>query len=178
MMKQENIAELFDLKQKFLRLIPHPKLILSARKKASRYTMQSEQITEMSDVELGERDAVLNAHDFLNQRITEELSLKHRIALANTFDELEMLLSELFKFQVSLCLKLQAYLPKNSTGLNDQDIKMSEPFDLYEIYKTIKSLGTDKEVREKIAAEIKDTTFEKSAITKACLRANKIIRNG
>ena len=79
---------------------------------------------------------------------------------------------------MTICLKLQTYLPDSEEELADSEIKMSDPFDLYALLKSLSGLNTDEEIREKIKVELRDHTFENSAITNACLRANKIIANG
>ena len=176
--KDESINVLFELKQKFLRLIPHPKLILSAIKKASRQNQNSEPIEQANSVKLEVADEKLSLKDFLNYRITKELELKKIITDAETFEGLADDLRILYRHQVTICLKLQTYLPDSEEELADSEIKMSDPFDLYALLKSLSGLNTDEEIREKIKVELRDHTFENSAITNACLRANKIIANG
>ena len=171
-------TELFDLKQKFLRQIPHPKLIRSAIQKAMRKSEIELEVPDLKAIHLTIDQKAAELIPFLEKAITRELAFKQQVAHARSFEDLSQSLLWLFKHQVKLCLKLQHFLPANHAELKDTDIKMSDPFDLYAILKSIDTNQKDSEIQQQLLTELNQGTFEWSQLATACLRANKIIKHG
>ena len=171
----ESKMALFDLKQKFLRQIPHPRLIQSAMKKAARFDDQKYEEQTLSAVKLtkNQKDAYLT--DFLEQAILRELHLKHQISLANSFSKLIAALQDLYEHQVQLCWKLNGYMTVDFESTHLDAIKMSDPFDLYEILKAVDKGMSKEMIQEEIKNELSQKTFEPGVLATACLRAYKII---
>jgi hypothetical protein len=174
----ESKMALFDLKQKFLRQIPHPKLIQSAIKKAARHHGSHYEEQTLLSVKLNASHQQQLLADFLEETIARELRLKHQISQANSFGRLIEALEDLYLHQVQICLKLQSYVNVELSDQHKQAIKMSDPFDLYEILKSIEKEMTNEAIQEVLQNELSQNTFEPGVLATACIRAQKIIKHG
>jgi hypothetical protein len=168
--------QLFEQKQKFLREIPHPKLILKEMKVLKRINPELD-ITPLTygriEMLTEQRDASLKS--FLDRHINDTLQIKHSISLAQSAEVLFEILQGLFISHVRLLKKLQSYLCKFQDGI-DEDIKMSVPMDSYAVLKRITELNLkENEIKDYLCKEIKAQEKPLDTIAINCLRANKIL---
>lgn len=167
---------LFEIKQKFLREIPHPKLILKQIRILERKGEISPAFDENNQLDAVNREFELVA--FLEKHIQKELQLKYEVSRSETYLQLRNTLVELYQNQYQLFKKLQSYLPQKETYL-DEDVKMSDPFDVYEILKSIKRLDLkESEIKAYICVELDTETKNFTTVITTILRANKIIAHG
>jgi len=172
-------VELFEIKQKFLREIPHYKLIAREIKSIEfKCKIRPTDFEEIQSIKINDSIKKEHLKDYLENHINAELALKHKIALTETFKGLNDHLKVLYQLKIQLLKKLQSYL-QVSNNLPDKDIKMSTIIDPYKVIKTIDELMLDEN-------QIKDYLCDKLTVVKpdfdplleACLRANKIILHG
>ncbi len=171
--------ELFAIKQKFLRVTPHPKLILKEIKHLTRKgnlaVLDSEDFLSSA---LQQQVSKVPLTDFLNDAITNGLRLKHQISQCDTYDHLRTVLIELLKRQWELLLKLKSYVTEIPLGA-DKEIKMSDPIDSYELLKGIQKLNLDEnEINHYLCRNINAFEGPTDSVTQIFLRANKIVNHG
>ncbi len=161
---------LFDVKQKFLREIPHPTII---RKNAERlassikFDLVFETQTEALDDKLEE---------FLEATISELMSVKLKVSNSPDARELSQSLLELWKVQTKLIKRIADY----DIGIKHEKfdaVKMSEPLDPYKILKYLKSSDiSESEINDYLCVAFEKLDSEPlSILTEAVVRAKKII---
>ncbi|MEZ4923376.1 MAG: hypothetical protein R2780_09420 [Crocinitomicaceae bacterium] len=161
--------DLFEIKQKFLREIPHPKLI---QKQIDRLkAFHCSEYVEHLEYEM-------ELMPFMESYLGALMPLKLRISNAQSGDELLTALAQLQSFQLLLIKKLSAYYIYD-VKVDDGSVKQSDPFDVY-LYMKELQLANVKE------NEIKDYLWQQFAkndpnlfsdFAKGVLRARKIEGN-
>lgn len=164
--------QLFELKQKFLQQVPHPKLILKNIQVLANHLG----IDFQSNV-AGNHQG-LNIIDFLAFYDAQLLKLKLEIANASDESELFQGLAVLYHLHQELIERLADHCPEQNDVLTDE-IKQSSPFDVYAIQKELRLNHLDE-------TEIKDYLYKQfnaikqadwGEFTKSVIRANKIVQN-
>ncbi len=175
-MTEELRLQLFEQKQKFLREIPHPKLILKEIKKLEHtLNLQEKSQLNYSVVVITEEVLKQELEAFLEGYISDQLQLKHKVSIAQSASELHAVLISLYQFQVMLLKKLQSYVSKTLI-IEDKEIKMSTSIDAYNILKRIRELNLkEKEIKDYLCDVIKAQKKPFDTLVENCLRANKII---
>lgn len=173
------LFELFDIKQKFLREIPHPKLILKQIKKIEmNQGYNAPRALDYSSYPLTKSNEELTLVQFLDEHIHAGLGLKHQISLSNTYDQLKDSLAQLIDHQVQLMRKLKTYLPFMDS-YPDQEIKQSKPLDPYAVLKLIQKQNLkENEIKNYLCILLKAGEENSNTLLEACLQANKILGNG
>lgn len=169
--KSLTVEELFELKSKFLRDIPHPKLIFKAIKSI-------------------DRDAALPAYGDLNvegdlSQVLERyskvvLELKFRITQSKSSEELLAALNELLYEQMYLILGLSAYVPDDILP-KFADVKQSGAIDYYLVKKWQSTLeNADNKIKDYLCTQFNahKNGEEVKALLVPFVRAKKIVQNG
>ncbi|NOQ72040.1 MAG: hypothetical protein GQ574_08570 [Crocinitomix sp.] len=175
-MTEELKLQLFEQKQKFLREIPHPKLILKEMRILQRINPELD-LTALTfeKIKMNADEKSTPLESFLESHILNELLAKQKISQALDVSPLFEALHNLFKQQVLLLKKLQSYLPTIAEGI-DKDVKMSVPFDTYNMLKRIRELNLkEKEIKDYLCNVIKAQEKPFRILVENCLRANKIL---
>ena len=175
-MTEDLKLQLFELKQKFLREIPHPKLILKEIKILKRINPEidfSELRYDQVEMNATEKSGTLES--FLENQVQKELQDKQSISQALDTETLFQSLFTLFQHQVVFLKKLQSYLPVIAEGV-DKEVKMSSPFNAYHLLKRIHELNLkENEIKDYLCRVIKAQEKPLDIIAINCLRANKIL---
>ena len=160
--------QLFEIKQKFLQLIPHPKLI---QKQIDRLREFKAEEFDIEDYNLNEQAELL---DFFKQYITVLLNLKLKIAHSNEGGQLRQYLQVLRDIQVCLIKKLIVYIPENCE-VDDSSIKQSDPFDAHAYAKELQLENVqENEIKDYLCMQFNKETSVHSELAKGVLRARKI----
>ncbi len=175
-MTEELKLQLFEQKQKFLREIPHPKLILKEMRVLKRINNELDLTALTFDqIELITEQNENSLESFLDHHIQDTLRIKQNVSQAQSVDLLFETLHVLFISHVVMLKKLQSYMTCFEEGI-DQDIKMSVPIDTYTVLKRIHELNLkENEIKDYLCNEIKAQEKPLDAIVINCLRANKIL---
>src|SRR5690606_15342617 len=104
-MTSPSVEQIFEIKQKFLREIPHPKLIM---KQINR--LDEQPVSEEEVVKIDFSDGLLL---FLEQYMSTLLEIKLKIANAAEAVELRKYLINLYFLQQQLITNLSVYYPAN-----------------------------------------------------------------
>ena len=165
-----NLSEeaIFEIKQKFLREIPHPKLI-------------QKQINRLKEFELEgmmrinyELDQHSDLIDFFKQYIAALMTLKLNISNANDGVVLFRHLCNLKNLQETFIKNLTLYHPENCSG-DDSEIKQSDPFDAYTYLKELQVQNVqENEIKHYLCTQFEQAPESYSELAKAVLRAKKI----
>ncbi|MEO9531466.1 MAG: hypothetical protein ABJG68_14275 [Crocinitomicaceae bacterium] len=160
--------QLFDIKQKFLRTIPHPKLILK----------QILRIDKSFEFKHGDYSHSKTLSDELNEYESDLLRLKLDISNAKEASALSNSLKNLLQLQYQLIYKLSSYAPISELD-QETDIKMSDPFETYELFKFLKANDiTESEIKNYLCKELKsEIEGPFSILVTSVLRAKKITAN-
>ena len=179
MTSQDLRFELFDYKQKFLREIPHPRLLAQqAYQLRIKGKLDHTDKKTYATVALTPEDQAEDLMRFLENLIQEELRLKHQIAQAAGYEELVDTIERLFDLRVRFLLKLQSYLTPQAS-FPDEAIKMSTSMDVYAILKWIQTLNLkENEIKNYLCREIEKGAQEADILVNSCLQANKILQYG
>lgn len=173
-MTEDEELELFTIKTKFFREIPHPKLILKAINQVEKLMNQPPMYDDHL-IDFGQSDlvSVLKAH---SEKI---VALKTAIAHAEKAEEVFLALNELYHWQWSLILRMTLYLPEHA-NYPDAEIKQSDPIDSYTVLTFIKTKGlAENQIKAYICNELETTKPDQfSILTKCCLQCRKIVANG
>lgn len=178
-LKQSALSEdetrdlLFEVKSKFFNGIPHPQLI---RKYYNLLIVKSNLNREFkNEINLPE----ISIKEFVKIVYDRIIVLKNNVATENSVEALAMTINELYLVQYKLIEQLST-LYINSERVDWDKIKMSEPYNHYELVKFINNLGENNdEIKQYICNEIEglpDTSW--SVLTKAVLQSHKIIKHG
>lgn len=162
-----NTEDLFEIKQKFLRTIPHPKLILKQiLRLKSEFEVEELTLTDSSLVEV------------LTDYIDQEMRLKLGIANAQDAESLSSLLISLMNLHNSLIAKLASY--STSDLIIPSTIKMSDPFDAYALLKSLKALDLNETEIKQYLCTAQDASTDKmnTELYIAVVRAKKIEDHG
>jgi hypothetical protein len=165
--------QLFDIKQKFLYEIPHPKLILKEVKKLEKYFHENcENLGPNLSLELPLLEYLIAHQD-------ELLSLKFQIANSSEGHHLLCLLKELFRKQSFLIQKLNQYYSSMIT-LSGEQIKQSDPFKVHDIIKELRASDlSETQIKSYLCSSSeKKEDIALSYLEIAVIRANKICKNG
>ncbi|UKN02672.1 hypothetical protein K6119_03985 [Paracrocinitomix mangrovi] len=166
---------LFDVKQKFLREIPHPKLI----QKQIDYLQVKFQLVETDNVFKPIDTASLV--DFFEEYISLLMPLKLRVSNAKDAAKLNSQLLKLKHLQQNLIENLAALVEEIDFDIEKySSVKQSEPFDVYQFSKELKekALKTDNEIKDYLCQQIESKEAEElSELTKGVVRAVKILQN-
>lgn len=161
---------LFELKQKFLRDIPHPKLIL---KQIERLKVHDPEQFESVDFEPNQP-----LREFLKEYIDAILDLKLKVSRAQEANVLSKQLIVLRCWQLELINKLSHYCPERE-GVPDDEIKQSDPFDAYAYLKELNvSEIQENEIKNYLCARIDQDPDAYSELLNGVLRARKIVEYG
>lgn len=176
---EENKLALFNIKQKFLREIPHHKLILkSINQLKQKYNFTIATLPTLQTAKLSAEQTAMPLVDFLNQHIQNSLNCKHQISLTQHPNELVYQLIDLLNIQLVLIVKLNAYLPQKIKR-NADAIKISVPIDTYFILKTISALNIEeKEIKNYLYTALNDTNKELTPLAIVFMRIHKIVVHG
>jgi hypothetical protein len=160
--------QLFEIKQKFLRTIPHPKLILK----------QILRLDKGFSFKAGPKVSASNLIDYIEGYEIELLAIKLKISNAKDDTALLTVLVDLLSSQYSLIQKLASYCPKLENEL-EYKIKMSDPFETYAIFKFLKEEELkESEIKNYLYKELEnDRAKEPSVLAVSVLRAKKITAN-
>ncbi len=165
---------IFDLKNKFLGLIPHPKLITKAIKQAQvkgGLTHSIEDIAHSLTDEIGAQDL----NEFLRYAIHESLQIKQVIASASSYASLAIALERLLLNQLNLIHKLNLYAPKIEEH-RLESIKVSEAIDPYAVLKMIQQRNLkDDEIKNYLCTQIDQNDLNDLVVI--FLRAHKIVQH-
>jgi len=174
--------EVFNMKNKFLRILPPIPLIENYCKKLEKIQMAfrffyplNHSINFINPVLLS--DEGLN--EFLNQYQTELSKIKLQIANADSSELFILVLQHLISFQKNLHLRFDEFYHETFEDSKEL-IKISEPIDIFEIQEELKSnfLSENSQIKDYICKKIKDKEFESSALSKMVLQSNKILNYG
>lgn len=163
--------QLFEIKQKFLREIPHPKLIVKQLKFLN---------VETPDLSEGSYAEPEQLAENLNTYISNLMQLKLSISNAASGLDLGSNLVQLHALQSQLIAKLSSYCPESYELFEEDGIKQSDPFD---VYSYIKELGTqglqENEIKDYLCKqfELADPA-QFTELAKGVVRARKIIAHG
>ncbi|MBI3133065.1 MAG: hypothetical protein HYZ14_00175 [Bacteroidetes bacterium] len=171
-MTEDQELELFTIKSKFFREIPHPKLILKAIGQVEKMVQAVPVIPALPDFSKADLTTLLQAHS------DAVYALKSAISKAEKPAGLYLSLNELYQWHVMLITRLSSYLPEG-IELPDQDIRQSDAVDSYRILQYIKSAGlSENQIKTYICAEIEaKEPKEFSPLTRVCLQSRKIHSN-
>jgi hypothetical protein len=173
-MEDEIDDRLFEIKARFLRDVPHPKLIQKGMEQAR--ALAGVQLTAFESAE-NLPDTDLSA--FLTGTVERILKLKLAISQAVTPAELYAGLKGLYETQLALLQKLASYLPVME-DYPDKGLKISDPVDGYPVWRFISTYGlSEDEIKPYICRSLENEkahgTYD--VLTTACLRSRKIITN-
>lgn len=172
-MTEEEKLDFFELKQKVLGEIPHPKLIVKYANQAGNKVgippfLIRKEIFEIQSIALV---------DFLENQLNKTLILKQKIANSVHFNQLNELLIELYKLQMLFFQQLKSYLPTD-VKFEDETIKMSLPIDPYQLLKRIRERNlNENEIKPYLYTQTVTKVATTDELTAAFLRANKIIEH-
>jgi hypothetical protein len=173
-MTEDQELELFTIKTKFFREIPHPKLILKAINQVEKL-LDHTPLFDIGVIDFGQADltSVLKSHS------DKIFALKTAIAHAEKPEELFLALNELYQWHWALILRMSQYLPEQ-TVFSDEGIKQSDPVDSYAVLTFIKSTGLpENQIKTYICNELETTKPDQfSILTKRCIQCRKIVANG
>ena len=160
--------QLFEIKQKFLQVIPHPKLIQKQIERLKKFELDGIPIKEIALQRKG------TLQNFLSDHISESLNMKLKIANAKNGGDLYQYLCVLKKQQNLLIQKLISYFPQN-VEVNDSSIKQSDPFDTYVYLKELKDQNVkENEIKDYLCTQFRKEPSMQSELAKGVLRARKI----
>ena len=160
--------ELFEIKQKFLREIPHPKLI----QKQINHLNEKRTDEVLLENPIDESKDILS---FFNNYIRILLALKLKIANAKDDNELYGFLKELYQLQLTLIKYLSDLLPEK-IDFDDRNIKQSDPFDIYVYVKELKDQNVkENDINDYLCGQFELEPVRYSELAKAVLRARKIV---
>jgi hypothetical protein len=160
---------LFEIKQKFLRVVPHPKLI---SKQLNKLGVQEDEVRPISS----SGDMIV----FMRYYLDTLMPLKLGIANGKTSEEIGKKILDLLHLQRSLIHELSSCFPEVIMEIDDSQIKQSSPFDVYQYIKELQGLhiGQD-EIKQYLCEQFKkNDPSEFSEFAKGVLRARKIEGNG
>lgn len=173
-MNEDQELELFTIKTKFFREIPHPKLILKAINQVEKLMNHTPLYDNFAN-DFGEIDlaAALKSH------AEKIVALKTAIAHADEPEPLFLALNELYEWHWSLILRMTLYLPVMA-DYPDAEIKQSDPIDSYTVLTFIKAIGlSENQIKTYICNELETTKPDQfSILAKCCLQCRKIVANG
>ena len=168
-MEKITLEELFEIKQKFLRVIPHPTLIAKQLKKLG----QPIELLKIQEFNLKELKLTLDSYT------TDLLNLRLAIANAQNSDFLVQELIKVYYLHWELLFTLAHYCPEDGS-INSVDVKLSDAFDTYDLSKFIVTQGIQEtEIKEYLCKDLMiNAPFNCSPLLLAVLRAKKIVNNG
>lgn len=174
--------EVFNMKNKFLRILPPIPLIENYCKKiekiqtAYRFFYPLNHSINFNNPILISTEGL---NDFLNKYQTELSKIKLEIANADSSERLILVLHHLITFQKNLHQKFNEFYQETFEDSKDL-IKISEPIDIFEIQEELKSnfLTENSQIKDYICKKIKDKEFESSPLSKMVLQSNKILNYG
>ena len=166
-----DIQALFEIKKKFLSVVPHPKLIKSAIKRL--YIVD----VDLPTTELeGQPSELIHFLEFYIDRL---MKIRLRIANATNEENLAKALIDLFALHHQLLQKLASYNTELSQ-LSDEELKISQSVDAYEILKFVKEeIGDENQIKtylRSLKSEVKPEDWK--PLEREVLRSAKILREG
>ena len=172
-LKELSSQQLFEIKQKFLMDIPHPKLI---QKHLTSLSKQPDLKIDSSNLGIDKTASLL---DYLKSYLDELMPLKLNIANANTRSELRNCLKNLLVIQSNLIQKVASYYPAEAKIESDK-IKQSEPFNVYNYIKELeKEQIEENQIKSYLCLQFEASESDKlSEFGKAVVRAKKIDEHG
>jgi pseudouridine-5'-phosphate glycosidase len=171
--------EIFAIKQKFLQTIPHPKLIVKQIKRVEQIIENQGAVAlEVAENPMVDIELSINLDIFLEEYTNQLLKLKLQIANSSRAQILRNYLVTLEKLQNQLITKLAQYAPKDTENVG-VEVKMSTPFDVYEILKFIQAEKLEEnQIKPYLYAQITGLSSELNPLLIACIRAEKIEQHG
>lgn len=166
-----SVDQLFEIKQKFLREVPHPKLITAQLKRLGVSDVVSHDKIKLSQQSLPH---------YLEKYLNDLMPLKLKISNANSKEELAELLLQLLHKQTRLIRVLASFYP-DEVKMNDADVKQSERMDVYAVLKELQEhqLESENEINTYLCKRLE--TAEKndlSGLTRLVVQAKKIVNHG
>lgn len=176
---EENRQILFEIKQKFLREIPHHKLIAKQIKQLDvKFELDKVALPSLLETKLSEENHTLSLVDYLSAYIQINLKRKHQISLALEPLTLRNELIELIREQFQFLLKLNAYVVLEKE-IDLSSIKISDSIDAYFVLKSILQLNLqENEIKNYLCDIIKIENGEESPLKEVFLRVHKTILHG
>lgn len=172
-MTEDEELELFTIKTKFFREIPHPKLILKA----------INQVEKLISIPPMLKNAEINFDrsnlaDVLKSHSEKIYALKTSIAHAANPSDLFLALNELYEWQQALVIRLNQYLPVEA-NYDFPEIKQSDPIDSYAVLTFITQHAlAENQIKTYICNEVEaKNPKEFSILTRVCLQCRKIVAN-
>ena len=173
-MNEEEKYVLFELKNKFLGPVPHPKLIVKAIKQAY-----------VKSGMIADKELVYHTHNrhfdtlhldlFLQEIVTDLLQIKHAISTADSYHRLGEGLERLLVNHLNLIHKLNSYVAKSITNVGES-IKVSGSIDAYHVLKMIQQRNLkDHEIKNYLCNQIDQDNSDE--LLEIFLRANKIAQH-
>lgn len=165
---------LFELKNKFLGPVPHPKLILKAIKQAY---VKSGMIADKELVSYAHNRQFdpLHLDLFLQETVIDLLQIKHAISTAFSYHSLGVGLERLLVNHLNLIHKLDSYVSKSITN-EGESIKVSGSIDAYHILKMIQQRNLkDHEIKNYLCKQVDQDDSDE--LLEIFLRANKIAQH-
>ena len=167
----DNLEELFEIKQKFLRVTPHPKLIKKQIDKLDKLVQEENDIRIITS----ELDTSSSLADYLENYIAKILKIRLEIANAKEAVCLKNNLKELLLLQESLILKLASYAEEIEITQFD-NVKMSDDFGAYAILKFIRVENIEEnKIKPYLYTQINTDLKTEKPLLIACVRAKKIL---
>lgn len=171
-MTEDQELELFAIKSKFFRDIPHPKLILKALN-------QVEKMVNYPPLVSDEVLPINSLEERLQHHSDRSYALKSAISRADRPETLYVCLQALYTLHQNLVDTLASFVPEGVT-LPETTIKQSDPLDSYKVLAFLKEAGlAEDQIKGYICAEMNKGLDEPlSLITRVCIQAVKINSNG
>ena len=163
---------LFEIKQKFLREIPHPKLIQKQIDRLKEFEKEGMR----ADVHLSQGE--LKLIPFLENYIAVILTLK--LGISNAVDGSALLSSliNLNSVQLALIAKLASCMPEEAE-FEGEKIKQSNPIDAYKLLKELTDNGVDdKDLKDYLCTQLEKGPEGYTELTKSVIQAKKIEEHG
>ena len=166
--------QLFEIKSKFLRHVPHPRLIRKSIEQVK--ALAGTDLVEFESEQPSYSDVTLT--HALTAATEDLLKLKLAISGSETASELYANLIALYNLHWALLARLASYLPVLNE-YPDHEIKQSDPVDSYETWRFISRAGlSENEIKPYICKAISGRApADFDELTIACLRSRKIILN-
>ncbi|MBN4072602.1 hypothetical protein JYT74_01050 [Crocinitomix catalasitica] len=166
---------LFELKQKFLSVVPHPKLIQSTIDRLGSENEDSDSESAIANQLLGD---IRNLQDFLTTYIDLLLTIRLEISNAQSEAALRIALIKLKNIHLTLIQRLVTYSKELEFQYeSSEELKLSEPIDAYKILRFVKdSFKDDNQIKDYLRSLNSEGIEDpKNALLNEIFRSKKIL---